>query len=67
MQVGFPKKLNVPQRKMQNKSMGDFEMSGRKGRIEVDNISLSNKPEVGVIITKRVPGIRGESADICCE
>ena len=66
-QLGFPKKLNVPQRKIQNKSMGDFIQSGRKGRYEIDNIGVSNKQDVGVIKGKKMPGIHGEAMDVCCE
>lgn len=66
-QLGFPKKLNVPQRKIQNKSMGDYQLSGRKGSMDVDNISFSNKRDVGVVGTNKVPGINGCSPDIDCK
>ena len=68
MQVGFPKKLNVPVRKIQNKSMGDFNMHPKKGKMDIDNISSSSKADVGCIgKVKRVSGIKGTSADICCD
>ena len=67
-QLGFPKKLNVPQRKIQNKSMGDFNISSKKGKMDIDNISYSSKADVGCIgKVKRVAGIKGTSADICCD
>lgn len=65
-QMGFPKKLNVPQRKIQNKSMGDFNQKARKGRMDIDNIGAVNKNEIDVIRTNKMPEIKGESLDICC-
>jgi len=66
-QMGFPKKLNVPQRKIQNKYFGDINLNPKKGRMEIDNISVSSKADVGNIGNmRRVGGIKGSSADIGC-
>lgn len=66
-QLGFPKKLNVPTRQIKNKSMGDFQLSGRKGKKDIDNISFSNKENVGFITTKKSTGIHGCSSDVDCK
>lgn len=65
-QLGFPKSLNVPQRKIQNKSMGDFNMKSRKGKMDIDNMGSVNKSEIDVIRTKVASGIHGKSPDIHC-
>lgn len=63
-QMGFPKKLNVPQRKIQNKSFGDINIKPRKGRMGIDEADYSNELGVGKMITKVVGGIRQKSPDI---
>ena len=65
-QLGFTSKLKVPQRKIQNKSMGDINLSGSKGRMGIDNADYSNKKDIGSIKTLKATGIKGESPDICC-
>lgn len=66
-QRGFPDKLNVPMNKIQNKDMGDFNINGRKGRYDIDNMAVSNKVDVGLIPQTRMKEISGVSPDICCD
>lgn len=65
-QMGFPKKLNVPMRKMTMSKTPNIGVIAKINKADVDKIVRPGIKDVDRIVTKKMSSIKGYSQDIQC-